>query len=149
MYLLCWVSALSSTLCNLTDCSPPGSPVHGDFPGQNPGDVHCRVSAGNKALICRGLAPPHVLPAPRLPWGKWQLNLFMRKQRVMLPGHTSTAPVLCKQNAAFACLLPCRTHSDQRLAEYIPRRTDGSLEAAEFSPVSTMRNYIPDLTMGT
>ena len=25
------------TLCNFTDCSPPGSSVHGDFPGKNTG----------------------------------------------------------------------------------------------------------------
>ena len=31
IFQLCW------TLCNLMDCSPPGSSVHGDSPGKNPG----------------------------------------------------------------------------------------------------------------
>ena len=32
------------TLCNLMDCSPPGSSVHGDSPGKNTG-VGCRPSS--------------------------------------------------------------------------------------------------------
>ena len=37
MYELCLVSQLCPTLCNPTDCSPPGSPVHWDSPGENTG----------------------------------------------------------------------------------------------------------------
>ena len=31
---------LCPTLCNTMDCSPPGSSVHVDFPGKNPGAVY-------------------------------------------------------------------------------------------------------------
>ena len=43
---LCLVAQLCLTLCDPSDCSPPGSSVHGDFPGKNtavgcppPGDL--------------------------------------------------------------------------------------------------------------
>ena len=35
--LLCLVTQSYSTLCDPMDCSPPGSSVHGDSPGKNPG----------------------------------------------------------------------------------------------------------------
>ena len=35
--MLCWVTQSCSSLCNPTDCSPPGSSVHGDSPGKNTG----------------------------------------------------------------------------------------------------------------
>ena len=34
------------TLCNPMDWSPPGSSVHGDFPGQNPGVGSCSLLQG-------------------------------------------------------------------------------------------------------
>ena len=37
MAALCLASQLCLTLCNLMDCSPPGSSVHGDSPGKNTG----------------------------------------------------------------------------------------------------------------
>ena len=40
--MLCLVSQSCLTLCNLMDCSPPGSSVHGDSPGKNTG-VHCHA----------------------------------------------------------------------------------------------------------
>ena len=40
MYVL--VAQSCSTLCNPMDCSPPGSSVHGDFPGKNTG-VGCHT----------------------------------------------------------------------------------------------------------
>ena len=39
---VCLVSQSCLTLCNLTDCSPPGSSVHGDTPGKNTG-VGCHI----------------------------------------------------------------------------------------------------------
>ena len=33
--VLCLVAQLWMTLCDLTDCNPPGSSVHGDSPGKN------------------------------------------------------------------------------------------------------------------
>ena len=61
MCLLCLATQSCLTLCKPTDCSPPGSSVHGDSPGKktgvgchallqgifpiqglNPGLLHCR-----------------------------------------------------------------------------------------------------------
>ena len=39
---LCLVTQSCPTLCNLMDCSPPGSSVHGDCPGKNTG-VGCHA----------------------------------------------------------------------------------------------------------
>ena len=39
---LCLVAQLCPALCNPTDCSPPGSSVHGDSPGKNTG-VGCHT----------------------------------------------------------------------------------------------------------
>ena len=38
----CLVTQFCPTLCSLMDCSPPGSPVHGDSPGKNSG-VGCHA----------------------------------------------------------------------------------------------------------
>ena len=40
--VLCLVSQSCPTLCDPTDCSPPGSSVHGDSPGKNTG-VGCHA----------------------------------------------------------------------------------------------------------
>ena len=40
--VMCLVIQSCPTLCDPTDCSPPGSSVHGDFPGKNTG-VGCRA----------------------------------------------------------------------------------------------------------
>ena len=40
--LLCLVTRLCPNLCSPMDCSPPGSSVHGDFPGKNTG-VGCHA----------------------------------------------------------------------------------------------------------
>ena len=75
------------TLCDPRGCSPPGSSVHGDSPGKNPGVgshallqgiFHGMWTAGSHLGIKLWFAG--LLPTPRLPWGKWLLNLFMRKQ---------------------------------------------------------------------
>ena len=39
---LCLVTQSCLTLCNPVDCSPPGSFVHGEFPGKNTG-VGCHA----------------------------------------------------------------------------------------------------------
>ena len=39
---LCWVTQLRPTLWDLMGCSPPGSSVHGDFPGKDTG-VGCHA----------------------------------------------------------------------------------------------------------
>ena len=39
---VCLVTQSCPTLCNPTDCSPPGSPVPGDFPGKN-SEVGCHA----------------------------------------------------------------------------------------------------------
>ena len=40
--VLCLVAQSCPTVCNPVDCSPPGSSVHGDFPGKNTG-VGCHA----------------------------------------------------------------------------------------------------------
>ena len=35
--MCCLVAQLCPTLCDPVECNPPGSPVHGDFPGKNTG----------------------------------------------------------------------------------------------------------------
>ena len=40
--VMCLVIQSCPTLCDPTDCSPPGSSVHGDFPGKKTG-VGCRA----------------------------------------------------------------------------------------------------------
>ena len=42
--VLCLVAQSCLTLCNPMDCSPPGSPVHGDSPGKN-------IGVGGHALL--------------------------------------------------------------------------------------------------
>ena len=56
--MLCLVAQSYPTLCNLTDCSPPGSSVHGDSPGKNTG-------MGCQALL-QGIFPTQGLN-PTLP----------------------------------------------------------------------------------
>ena len=60
------VTQVCLTLCNPMDCSPPGSPVHGDSPGQNTG-VSCHaLSPGD--LPSPGIEPrPPALQADSLP----------------------------------------------------------------------------------
>ena len=42
LIVLCLVTQLYPTLCDLIDCNPSGSSVHGDSPSKNPG-VGCRA----------------------------------------------------------------------------------------------------------
>ena len=53
--VLCLVAQSCPTLCNLMDCSPPGSSVHGDSPGKNTG-VGCYAFFQGNFLI-QGLNP--------------------------------------------------------------------------------------------
>ena len=53
--VLCLVAQSCPTLCNLMDCSPPGSSVHGDSPGKNNG-VGCYAFFQGNFLI-QGLNP--------------------------------------------------------------------------------------------
>ena len=60
--VLCLVTQSCPTLCNLMDCSPPGSSVHGDSPGKNTG-------VGCNALL-QGIFPTQGLN-PGLPHCRW------------------------------------------------------------------------------
>ena len=53
--VLCLVTQSCLTLCDLMNCSPPGSRVHGDSPGKNTG-VACLVLQG-------------ILPTQESNWG--------------------------------------------------------------------------------
>ena len=55
---LCLVAQSCLTLCNPMDCSPPGSSVHGDFPGKNTG-VGCHA-------LLQGIDPRMALRSPTL-----------------------------------------------------------------------------------
>ena len=46
---VCFIAQSCPTLCDLMDCSPPGSSVHGDFPGKN-------TAVGFHALL-QGIIP--------------------------------------------------------------------------------------------
>ena len=55
--MLCLVAQLCLTLCDLMDCSPPGSSVHGNSPGKNTG-VGCHA-------LFQGIVPTQGLnPGP-------------------------------------------------------------------------------------
>ena len=59
--LSCLVAQLCLTLCDPMDCSPPGTSVHGDFPGKNSG-------VGCHALLQGNLPSPGVeARSPALP----------------------------------------------------------------------------------
>ena len=47
--VLCLVTQSCLTLCDLMDCSPPGSSVHGDSPGKNTG-VGCHALLSQQAI---------------------------------------------------------------------------------------------------
>ena len=47
--MLCLAAQSCLTLCNLMDCSPPGSSVHGDSPGKNTGVGFHALLQGNNA----------------------------------------------------------------------------------------------------
>ena len=53
--VLCLVAQSCATLCNPTDCSPPGSSVHGDSPGKNTGVVCHALLQG--IFLTQGLKP--------------------------------------------------------------------------------------------
>ena len=53
-YVLCLVSQWCLTLCDPTDCNPPGSSVHGDSPGKN-------IGIGCHALLQGNLPNPGIL----------------------------------------------------------------------------------------
>ena len=63
--VLCLVSQSCPTFCDLTDCSPPGSSVHGDSPGNNTG-VGCHA-------LLQGIFPTQG-SNPRLPHCRWSLH---------------------------------------------------------------------------
>ena len=62
--MLCLVALSCPTLCDLMDCSPPGSSVHGDSPGKNTG-VGCHA-------LLQGLFPTQG-SNPGLPHCRWIL----------------------------------------------------------------------------
>ena len=74
--MLCLVSQSCLTLCNLMDCSPPGSSVHGDSPGNNTG-VHCHA-------LFQGIFPTQGL----------NLGLPHCRQILYHPGHQGSPLVI-------------------------------------------------------
>ena len=63
---MCLVTQLCPTLCDLMDCSPPGSSVHEIFPGKNTG-------MGSYALL-QGIFPTQGLNLPHCRWILYHLS---------------------------------------------------------------------------
>ena len=60
---MCLVAKLCLTLCDPTDCSPPGFSVHGDSPGKNPGaSCHALIQG---IFLTQG-SNPHLLHYRRI-----------------------------------------------------------------------------------
>ena len=64
--MLCAVAQVCLTLCDPMDYSPPGSPVHGDSPGQNTG-VGCHALSPGDLPNQRIEPRPPALQADSLP----------------------------------------------------------------------------------
>ena len=83
--VLCLIAQSSLTLCNLMDCSPPGSSVHGDSPGKNTRvDCHALLQetfpsqGSNSSLLHCRLILHHLSHqgSPRIP--KWVAYPFFK-----------------------------------------------------------------------
>ena len=76
------VANLCLILCDPMDCSPPGSPVHGDFPGKNTGVGHHSLLQG--IFLTQGSNPGApalwVDSLPSEPPGKPQTLLWGEKK---------------------------------------------------------------------
>ena len=86
--VLCLVTQLCPTLCDPTDCSPPGFSVHGDSPGNNTG-VGCHA-------LLQGIFPtqesnPRLL-APALPPGKPHAKAYSNKKKIPLKKQKHLSP---------------------------------------------------------
>ena len=68
--LLCLVAQLNLTLGDPVDCSPPGSSVHGDYPGKNTG-VGCHA-------LLQGIFPTQG-SNPGVPHCRWTLYQLSHK----------------------------------------------------------------------
>ena len=68
MFLLCECAQLCPTLCDPMNCSPPGSSVHGSFPGKNTG-VDCH-------FLLQGIFPTQGLNPHLLHLLHWQGRFF-------------------------------------------------------------------------
>ena len=89
---LCLVTQSCPTLCNPMDCSPPGSSVHGDSPGQNAG-VGCHA-------LLQGIVPTRE-SNPGLPHCRWILYHLSHQESpciynfiLFIFGHAGTSLLL-------------------------------------------------------
>ena len=73
---VCVCAQLCLTLCDPMDCSPPGSSVHGDSPGQNPG-VGCHALLQG-IFLTQGLNPG----LPNCRWVLYRLS-HQRSPRIL------------------------------------------------------------------
>ena len=93
---MCLVAQLCLTLCDLMDCSPPGSSVHGDSPGKNTGvschslfqGIHPGIKPRSQALQADSLLcePP----------GKPKVHVYHIIPFLYIPQHA------CHQMAGFS-----------------------------------------------
>ena len=71
----CLVAQLCPTFCNPTDCSPPGSSVHGDSPGKDSG-VDCHA-------LLQGIFLTQGLKLCLLRFLNWQAGSLLPKSLVV------------------------------------------------------------------
>ena len=60
--MFCLVAQSCPTLCNPMDCSPPGSFVHGDFPGKSIGVGQVVLVVNNLPVIARDARDMGLIP---------------------------------------------------------------------------------------
>ena len=104
--MLCLITQLSPTLCDLVDCSPPGSSVHGDSPGKNTG-VGCH-------FLLQGMFPTQGSNQDLLRLPHWQagsLSLFFLRgtDGWYLCSNNSedcpyTGPIICGPPTLVSCI---------------------------------------------
>ena len=115
---MCLVTQSCPTLCDLMDCSPPGSSVYGDAPGKHTG-VACHT-------VLRGIFPTQ------------GLNPGLPHCRQSLPAELRGKPILALQPPILSCFSTaqpraCKLHFPAWLSTWLPG-TGRSLAEASPSP---------------
>ena len=114
---MCLVAQLCPTLCNLMDCSPSGSSVHGDSPGKNTGvgchfllQRSCQPRLRTLVSHCRTLCLPSQQLFLHWQWGemspgRWNdssQESVSRRETLRCSPETITILLI-----SYACVLSC------------------------------------------
>ena len=103
---MCLAAQPCPTLCNLMDCSPPGSSVLGDSPGKN-------TEVGCHALL-QGIFPTQRLN-PGLPHCKWILYCLSHQGSPITTQSILFYPIIVSQAIIFITILPLQKTIRNRL----------------------------------